>query len=466
MTLAEELGRRIPHRPYLVDWFSHRERLNPWPGDPQVWVGRAAQAVETWCQQRTTTTPLDRQEQRLFRDLDNGRADISAVLRFVLDQYPNQSRTWDRMFVSDKDHQRSLSKDWQSWAAERRAREQDQLDAAELPQFHAELWRKIQSLADAEAAVHGYLTDRDIGWDLDQGAWDNLNFRPLIDLSELLAREPALERIAELLGRDYRAKTRPPVPPPLVPPTPDADPEPGKTEIQGVRFGQRQDPWMSTEAALLAFPETQIGFFKKDAERGLLVWDATSPAPPRVRDSRRSLERQSQNDRGPAVVILDTSGSMRGKPEEVAKAVVLALLRVCLEENRGCYLINFSSQFRCLDLSQLGQNLPELLHFLEFSFHGGTDLPPALREALRILDSEGFREADVLVVSDFAVPKIPGSVRQAIRRQQETRGTRFYSLTVSVRPLNDFLNIFDAGWVYNIHPYQTNGIAPESLEAL
>jgi hypothetical protein len=37
---------------------------------------------------------------------------------------------------------------------------------------------------------------------------------------------------------------------------------------------------------------------------------------------------------------------------------------------------------------------------------------------------------------------------------------------VSVRPLNDFLNIFDAGWVYNIHPYQTNGIAAESLEAL
>jgi uncharacterized protein with von Willebrand factor type A (vWA) domain len=72
----------------------------------------------------------------------------------------------------------------------------------------------------------------------------------------------------------------------------------------------------------------------------------------------------------------------------------------------------------------------------------------------------------VLVCSDFAVPKIPSAIRQAIRRQQEARQTRFYSLSVSVRPLNDFLNIFDAGWVYNIHPYQTNGIAPESLEAL
>jgi hypothetical protein len=35
-----------------------------------------------------------------------------------------------------------------------------------------------------------------------------------------------------------------------------------------------------------------------------------------------------------------------------------------------------------------------------------------------------------------------------------------------VRPLNDFLNIFDAGWVYNIHPYQINGIAAEGLEPL
>jgi uncharacterized protein with von Willebrand factor type A (vWA) domain len=129
-------------------------------------------------------------------------------------------------------------------------------------------------------------------------------------------------------------------------------------------------------------------------------------------------------------------------------------------------LINFSSKIRCLDLSQVASALPELLRFLEFSFHGGTDLSPALRESLRILEEGAFREADVLVVSDFAVPKIPGSIRSAVRAQQESKGTRFYSLTVSVRPLNDFLNIFDAGWVYNIHPYQTNGIAPESLDPL
>jgi uncharacterized protein with von Willebrand factor type A (vWA) domain len=223
---------------------------------------------------------------------------------------------------------------------------------------------------------------------------------------------------------------------------------------------------VSSEAALLAFPETQTLFFKKAAEAELLVWDHFTPAPPSIKDPRRTLERQKRNDRGPVVIALDTSGSMRGKPEDVAKAAVLAVLRVALEEGRACYLINFSSQTRCLDLADLGTALPELLRFLAFSFHGGTDLAPALRECLRVLDQGAFREADVLVVSDFAVPKIPTAVRQAVRAQQDRRGTRFYSLTVSVRPLNDFLNIFDAGWVYNIHPYQTNGIAPESLEAL
>jgi hypothetical protein len=218
--------------------------------------------------------------------------------------------------------------------------------------------------------------------------------------------------------------------------------------------------------ALLSFPDTSTLFYRKTAEGELLSWDHFTPAPPAVLSAKRTEVRQAKNERGPLIVCLDTSGSMRGKPEEVAKTAVLALVRVALEEQRPCYLINFSSKVRTLEITDLARRLPDLIEFLEFSFHGGTDLAPALRETLKVLEEQAFRDADVLVCSDFAVPKIPSAIRQAIRRQQESRQTRFYSLTVSVRPLNDFLNIFDAGWVYNIHPYQTNGIAPESLEAL
>jgi uncharacterized protein with von Willebrand factor type A (vWA) domain len=324
---------------------------------------------------------------------------------------------------------------------------------------------RVKKLIEAEEAVKALLTDRDIGWDLEEGIWDSLDFGPLHKAAEELEKEPALRRIAELMGRDYRARSKPPVPPPL-PPQAHPEPEPGKTEIRGVTFGSEWSTALSSELALLSFPDTSTLFYRKTAEGELLSWDHFTPAPPAVLSAKRTEVRQAKNERGPLIVCLDTSGSMRGKPEEVAKTAVLALVRVALEEQRPCYLINFSSKVRTLEITDLARRLPDLIEFLEFSFHGGTDLAPALRETLKVLEEQAFRDADVLVCSDFAVPKIPSAIRQAIRRQQESRQTRFYSLTVSVRPLNDFLNIFDAGWVYNIHPYQTNGIAPESLEAL
>jgi len=467
VTLTEELRRRLPDRPYLAQWFGHRETLEPWPDtDRDRWVRRTAAAVATWSRGRDASpSPLDRQEQSLLEALAAGTLPLETALRFLVALYPAQAQKWNRPVQDDADHRRAVLSDWTSWSGVRRAQARQRADASELPGFHQTLWTRIRKLAEAEAAVRGLLSDRDVGWDLDSGAWEDLDFRPLEDVAAVLEQEPALRRIAELLGRDYRARTRPPEPPPT-PPTLDPEPEPGRTEIRGVRFGAEWQALVSSEAALLAFPETQTLFFKKTAEAELLVWDHFSPAPPAPKTLSATMERQKRNDRGPVVIALDTSGSMRGKPEQVAKAAVLALLRVCLEEGRACYLINFSSEHRNLDLSEVGTALPELLRFLEFSFHGGTDLAPALRECLKVLEAGAFRDADVLVVSDFAVPKIPSALRAAVRHQQEFRGTRFYSLTVSVRPLNDFLNIFDAGWVYNIHPYQTNGIAPESLDAL
>jgi uncharacterized protein with von Willebrand factor type A (vWA) domain len=39
---------------------------------------------------------------------------------------------------------------------------------------------------------------------------------------------------------------------------------------------------------------------------------------------------------GPILLCLDTSGSMRGAPENIAKAVVIAALRAAHRAGRGC----------------------------------------------------------------------------------------------------------------------------------
>ena len=472
MSLDAELARRLPQETYLRQWFAHRKQLWPWAGgsgtvadeaETSRWAAKTAKSIELWVgrQLASSGTPLDRQENRLLVQLEAGTLSPGAAQNFLGSLYPAHSEAWS----AHSQHPRKLLATWREQQAERQTAVRNRQRAVELPPFHQHLLLRVKKLIEAEEAVKALLTDRDIGWDLEEGIWDSLDFGPLHKAAEELEKEPALRRIAELMGRDYRARSKPPVPPPL-PPQAHPEPEPGKTEIRGVTFGSEWSTALSSELALLSFPDTSTLFYRKTAEGELLSWDHFTPAPPAVLSAKRSEVRQAKNERGPLIVCLDTSGSMRGKPEEVANTAVLALVRVALEEQRPCYLINFSSKVRTLEITDLARRLPDLIEFLEFSFHGGTDLAPALRETLKVLEERAFRDADVLVCSDFAVPKIPSAIRQAIRRQQEARQTRFYSLTVSVRPLNDFLNIFDAGWVYNIHPYQTNGIAPESLEAL
>jgi uncharacterized protein with von Willebrand factor type A (vWA) domain len=81
-------------------------------------------------------------------------------------------------------------------------------------------------------------------------------------------------------------------------------------------------------------------------------------------------------ERGPIIVCLDTSGSMNGVPETVAKAITLEAMRLAHAESRDCLLYAFSgygdvSEIE-LDLSPSG--IESLCAFLCMSFHGGTDV--------------------------------------------------------------------------------------------
>ena len=47
-------------------------------------------------------------------------------------------------------------------------------------------------------------------------------------------------------------------------------------------------------------------------------------------------------DRGPILLCVDTSGSMRGPRELVAKALALECMRAAKEQERGCYVFAFA----------------------------------------------------------------------------------------------------------------------------
>ena len=47
-------------------------------------------------------------------------------------------------------------------------------------------------------------------------------------------------------------------------------------------------------------------------------------------------------DRGPILLCVDTSGSMRGPRELVAKALALECMRAAREQERGCFVFAFA----------------------------------------------------------------------------------------------------------------------------
>ena len=78
------------------------------------------------------------------------------------------------------------------------------------------------------------------------------------------------------------------------------------------------------------------------------------------------------------------------------------LLKLAMDEKRGCYLMLFSTEVATLEITA-DTGLDKAERFLSMSFHGGTDLVPCLEQALVQLDQPDFARADVLVISDRAL---------------------------------------------------------------
>lgn len=103
------------------------------------------------------------------------------------------------------------------------------------------------------------------------------------------------------------------------------------------------------EAALLArgrrVRQAKLLFFAKLAEKGLNTYerDGWGEFPTNIIPERREIRPTA--DRGPILLCVDTSGSMRGPRETVAKALTLECMREAHEQERGCYVFAFAGLY-------------------------------------------------------------------------------------------------------------------------
>ena len=109
-------------------------------------------------------------------------------------------------------------------------------------------------------------------------------------------------------------------------------------EITGTGIGRSISDMVPSELLYLGDAVLERIFDLDYAERMMLVFAREGSVQEGLSESSRSMK-----EPGPAIICVDTSGSMRGKKEDAAKAAALAICSEMLSENRACYLIDFSA---------------------------------------------------------------------------------------------------------------------------
>jgi uncharacterized protein with von Willebrand factor type A (vWA) domain len=261
-------------------------------------------------------------------------------------------------------------------------------------------------------------------WSELQGLLKSSSWQRILEARELIERMPQLAALIRRLGRARpceQTRLEPDAsaggegPPHWVQHRREVALPGTPVEIEGIR--RSGDPtrmlptealWRSRRLDPVRARRLRRLFAARLAEQSLLAWQHLDrweePAWTREPDTAR-VERAVTRpvlESGPIVVCVDTSASMAGGPERVAKAIVVQALRTAAAERRRCYVYAFSGsrQVAECELSADLDGLQRLAEFVATSFNGGTDVVEPIERALTRVRGEGWRQADLLLASD------------------------------------------------------------------
>lgn len=197
-------------------------------------------------------------------------------------------------------------------------------------------------------------------------------------------------------------------------------PSASKSDIGGITTGNDLSSLLPTELALLAEPATQSVFYKNYATRRLQVFASTS------HDTNGKKHRD-----GPIIICMDTSGSMKGEPVLVAKALTMAICIIAQRNRRPVLVVRYSDDHELFRLHNIGEEKKDLLDFLSVVGMGGNDEDELFRWLFTdIMPNEGdYDSADVLCISDFGWTLVGNESMQLIENEKH-KGMVFYGLNI------------------------------------
>lgn len=204
-------------------------------------------------------------------------------------------------------------------------------------------------------------------------------------LAQELESNQAIKEILATLGRAYISET-----------TKQTQVKRANTnEVYGTHKSADISRVLPPELALLENEDLEHLFYAKFLESNLSTY--------KMLGHHIDLEEKSdsEEEKGPIVACLDTSGSMMGEPILKARALLLAIHSIITKEKRELYVLLFGSSDQVKEFHLGETSSTGLLPFICNEFSGGTDFEHPLKRAIDIIGSkEKFNKADVLMVTD------------------------------------------------------------------
>jgi len=222
-------------------------------------------------------------------------------------------------------------------------------------------------------------------------------------------------------------------------------------ETAGVHRSGEIMTMLPSEASLLAAgrtnPTLKQLWHSKRAERSLLSYERVGWMEDEPSNVLDRMEIRPSGVQGPIILCLDTSSSMAGQRERVAKALVLECIRGAKQQSRKCYLIAFSGRNEVKELelsaSAKAEAMAPLLDFLQGGFEGGTDINEPIARSIDLLNQKDqeWSNADLLIVTDSEIPPLREDLREKIDEEVEATDLQIHGLVVGPRRTTNFRDI-------------------------
>ena len=178
----------------------------------------------------------------------------------------------------------------------------------------------------------------------------------------------------------------------------------GRGETYSLELGNNLSRALTSELAMLATPETIPLFLRKYQQKQIKQYRRREPI---------------YKGMGDIICCLDESSSTEGEAAAWGKAVAMTLLEIAAENRRSFALIHFAGSSSCqVDIFRPGEyTLEDKLTAAETFLGGGTNFERPIREALRLMDTEGFEKADVVFITDGEC-ELPDACQQELQAAQ------------------------------------------------